>query len=132
MSKFIAGALLFLLITALLWTSVLWHWESTRHNMSVSDIVIYLGLLPLACFGLLLALRWAWHGAGERQAAAAARASGRAGGNASPQPPLRAHRPRRPAPSQSPTAPAKKRAAMPPRCCGAPGCAARPAMPPPT
>lgn len=72
MSKFIAGALLFLLITALLWTSVLWHWESTRHNMSVSDIVIYLGLLPLACFGLLLALRWAWRGAGERQAAAAA------------------------------------------------------------
>lgn len=72
MSKFIAGALLFLLMTAVLWTAVLWQWESTRHNMSVSDIVIYLGLLPLACFGLLLALRWAWRGAGERQAAAAA------------------------------------------------------------
>ncbi len=72
MSKFFAGALAFVLITALIWISVLWHWERTRHEFSVADIVIYLGLLPLACFGLLLGLRWAWRGAGERHAAAAA------------------------------------------------------------
>jgi len=72
MSKFLAGALAFVLITAVIWVSVLWHWESTRHDMSVSDIAIYLAVLPLTCFALALALRWAWRGAGKRHAAAAA------------------------------------------------------------
>ena len=70
MSKFLAGALAFVVITAVVWISVLWRWESTGHDMSVSDIVIYLAVLPLTCLALLLALRWAWRGAGKRHAAA--------------------------------------------------------------
>jgi len=75
MSKVLKALLLFAALSVVIWVAVLWHWESTRRNMTVSDIVIYLGLLPLAVFGLLLALRWAWLGAGERADAAAAKAA---------------------------------------------------------
>jgi hypothetical protein len=72
MSKVLKALLLFSLVTFVIWVAVLWHWEATHRNMTVADIVTYLGLLPLAVCGLLLALRWAWLGAAERADTAAA------------------------------------------------------------
>lgn len=72
MSKILKPLLLFALLTFVIWVAVLWHWESTHRDMTMTDIVIYLGVLPLAVFGLLLALRWAWRGAAQRALAAAA------------------------------------------------------------
>ncbi|WP_124541484.1 hypothetical protein [Piscinibacter terrae] len=80
MSRILKPLLLFVLVTFVIWVAVLWQWEKTHRDMTVTDIVLYLGVLPVLVFGLLVALRWAWRSAGERasaaaQAAAAAAAS---------------------------------------------------------
>ena len=72
MSNFFKGIALFVLISCGDWVAVLWHWESTARDMNTRDIVVYLGLLPLTVFGLALLLRWAWLGAAQRHAQAAA------------------------------------------------------------
>ena len=79
MTQLFKGAALFVVITCIVWVSVLWRWESTSRNMTVFDIVTYLGLLPLVLFGTAVGLRWAWRGAvPRREAAVAAAASARA------------------------------------------------------
>lgn len=60
------GLGLFVLIACLVWLGVLWRWQSTRHDMSTEDIVLYLGLLPLGLFGFVLLARWAWQSAAAR------------------------------------------------------------------
>jgi hypothetical protein len=72
MTQLIKGVALFVTVTCFVWVAVLWRWDTTSRAMSVDDIVVYLGLLPLVVFVLLLALRWAWRSAAARQAAAAA------------------------------------------------------------
>lgn len=74
-------AALLLGVTCLVWVGVLWQWQRTRRDMSMEDIALYLGALPVAVIALLLMARWAWHGvaakrAAQREAAAATRASG--------------------------------------------------------
>jgi hypothetical protein len=72
MSAFFKGVALLVAITCVVWIAVLWRWQATHRDMSVEDIVIYLGALPLVAFGFALALRWAWRGAADKQAARAA------------------------------------------------------------
>ncbi len=55
-------------ITCLVWVAVLWHWQATHRDMSTTDIVMFLGLLPTALFVLLIAGRWAFTGVDERAA----------------------------------------------------------------
>lgn len=78
-------ALAFLVaVCCLTWVGVLWWWQRTGHSAEISDLVLYLGLLPLAVAVLLLGLRWVWQRAAARQAAAAAASAGAAGGTAAP------------------------------------------------
>lgn len=74
MNQLIKGVALFVAVTCFVWVAVLWRWDATSRAMSIDDILIYLGLLPLAIFGFALALRWAWRSAAARQAAATAAA----------------------------------------------------------
>lgn len=66
MTRFWKGLALFVAIACAVWIVVLWRWQVTSRDMSVRDIVVYLGLLPLAVFGFAVAARWAWRGASER------------------------------------------------------------------
>jgi len=86
MSKILKPLLLFVLVTFVIWVAILWHWEATHRDMTVSDIVIYLGVLPLCVIALLLALRWAWRGAAKSAAAAVPAAAGSASGAPAPSP----------------------------------------------
>jgi len=76
MRQLFKGLALFVAIVCLVWLGVLWHWQSTRRDMSVDDIVIYLGVLPVVLFLLVLLGRWALRaaqaGAARREAARAA------------------------------------------------------------
>lgn len=79
MTQLFKGVALFVAITCVVWVSVLWRWESTSRNMTVFDIVMYLGVLPLVVFCVIVGLVWAWRGAAPRRGAAvAAAASARA------------------------------------------------------
>lgn len=79
------GLGLFVLIACLVWLGVLWHWQSSRHDMSTEDIVLYLGVLPLGLFGFVLLARWAWRSAAARADDRAAQARS-ATGAAAPAP----------------------------------------------
>lgn len=68
--RLLRGLSLLLGITCLVWVGVLWHWQTTRRDMSGTDIALYLGALPLTLFVLLLMGRWAWQGAAARAAQA--------------------------------------------------------------
>lgn len=72
MNKFFRPLAFLVAVYCLTWVGVLWWWQRTGHNIEVQDVVLYLGLLPLALLLLLLALRWAWTRAGARSAAALA------------------------------------------------------------
>ena len=84
MNQLIKGVALFVAVTCFVWVAVLWRWDSTSRAMSVDDILIYLGLLPLVVFALLLALRWAWRSAAARQAGAASAAAAAAPAGGAP------------------------------------------------
>lgn len=73
------GLGLFVLIACLVWLGVLWHWQSSRHEMSTEDIVLYLGMLPLGLFGFVLLARWAWQSAAARADHRAAQAQAATG-----------------------------------------------------
>ena len=79
MNRLVKGVALFVLIACVVWVLVLWRWQATSRDMSVEDIVLYLGLLPLTAFALSVAGAWAWRGASaramERSAASAAAAT---------------------------------------------------------
>lgn len=83
MSALVKGVALFVAVTCVVWIAVLWRWSATARDMNTQDIVVYLGLLPLAVFALAVLLRWAWQSAVQRQAAAAATAAAQATANAS-------------------------------------------------
>lgn len=83
MSKFFRALAFLVAVCCLTWVGVLWWWQRSGHSIGVQDVVVYLGLLPLALVLLVLALRWAWQRAGARSAAAAvAGASAGAGAGA--------------------------------------------------
>mgnify|MGYP003341791578 CR=1 FL=1 len=63
------GLGLFIAIACAVWVGVLWQWQATRRDMSVEDIVVWLGLLPLTLFVLVILARWAVAGALRRAAA---------------------------------------------------------------
>ncbi len=86
MKSVIKGAALFVALTCLVWIAVLWHWRATQRDMDVGDIVLYLGLLPVAAFGLVLAVRWAVGGALAKQDARAAAVSPKTPGAPAPAP----------------------------------------------
>lgn len=75
MNRIFKGAALLFVIVCGVWLAVLWRWEATARNMTVTDIVVYLGLLPCVMFAVLLGLNWAWRGAAPRRAAAIASAA---------------------------------------------------------
>jgi hypothetical protein len=71
MSSFFKGLALFVALCCLVWVAVLWHWQNTQRDMSVSDVVVYLGALPLTLFALVLLGGWAWRGASAKADASA-------------------------------------------------------------
>lgn len=80
MSTFFRALAFLVAVCCLTWVGVLWWWQRSGHNIELQDVVIYLGLLPLALVLLLLTLRWAWRRAGASSAAAAGVAAGAAVG----------------------------------------------------
>lgn len=77
LSTFFRALAFLVAVCCLTWVGVLWWWQRTGHSAEVSDLVLYLGLLPLAVVLALLGLRWAWRrGAAGRSAAAVAAAGG--------------------------------------------------------
>lgn len=70
MSTFFRALAFLVAVCCLTWVGVLWWWQSSGHSAEVADLVLYLGLLPLAIALALLGLRWVWQRAAARQAAA--------------------------------------------------------------
>jgi hypothetical protein len=60
MSTIFKGLALFVLIAAATWVAVLWHWESSLHDVDGADILLFLAVLPVAAFALVLLLRSGW------------------------------------------------------------------------
>ena len=60
-------------VFCLTWLGALWLWQAQGREVSQSDLVVYLGLLPLVIVLLIIGFRWAWAGA---LASALARAGG--------------------------------------------------------
>ena len=75
MNRFFKGFALLIALTCAVWVAVLWNWQNTQHEISVPDVVIYLGALPLTLFALVLMTRWAWQGASAKAAAGSAAGS---------------------------------------------------------
>ncbi len=71
MKSWIKGLALGVAVTCVVWIGVLWHWRSHPQDVGVRDLWLYLGLLPLVVWGLLLAGRWAFTRAWQKQAGAA-------------------------------------------------------------
>ncbi len=69
MTSFFKGVALLLALCCLVWVGMLWHWQNTQHDMSVRDVVVYLGALPLTLFALVLLGGWAWRGASAKAVA---------------------------------------------------------------
>jgi hypothetical protein len=68
MTSFFKGVALLVALCCLVWVGMLWHWQNTQHDMSVRDVVVYLGALPLTLFALVLLGGWAWRGASAKAA----------------------------------------------------------------
>lgn len=77
-NNFFRALALLVAVCCLTWLGVLWWWQRADHDIGVTDVLVYLGVLPLALLLLLLALRWAWRSAQARQAAATAGGAGAA------------------------------------------------------
>ena len=75
MKRVFNGLALMVAVTCLVWVAVLWHWQRTRRDMSMEDIVLYMGLLPLCALLLIVMARWAWQGQMARRATAGAAAA---------------------------------------------------------
>lgn len=58
MLKVLKALFLLLLITAMVWLSTLWRWQTTNTDPSAQDVVLHLVLLPLALTGVLLMALW--------------------------------------------------------------------------
>jgi hypothetical protein len=53
MSKWLKGGLWLLAVFAVVWLAVIIHWQSSTRLPSETDLVLYLGVLPLAIFGVV-------------------------------------------------------------------------------
>jgi len=58
MLKALKVLLLLLLITAMVWVSTLWRWQTTNTDPSGQDVAVQLVLLPLALTAALLLALW--------------------------------------------------------------------------
>lgn len=58
MANVLKGLLLLLLITAMVWLSTLWRWQTTNTDPSGQDVVLHLVLLPLVLTAALLVALW--------------------------------------------------------------------------
>lgn len=63
MQKFFKVAAMVAAVFCLTWLGALWLWQVQGREVSQSDLVIYLGLLPLVIVLLIVGFRWAWAGA---------------------------------------------------------------------
>jgi hypothetical protein len=85
LSTFFRALAFLVAVCCLTWVGVLWWWQRTGHSAEVSDLVLYLGLLPLVLALLLLGLRWMWlRVAAARAATPGAAAAGAAGTTGTP------------------------------------------------
>lgn len=57
MSKWLKGGLWLLGVCAVVWLAVIIYWQSTTRLPSETDLLLYLGVLPLALFGVLWGVR---------------------------------------------------------------------------
>jgi len=57
MSKWLKGGLWLLGVFAVVWLAVIIYWQSTTRLPSEIDLVLYLGVLPLALFGVVWGVR---------------------------------------------------------------------------
>lgn len=73
MQKFFKGAAMVVAVFCLTWLGALWLWQAQGREVSQSDLVVYLGLLPLVIVLLIIGFRWAWSSA---LASASAKPSG--------------------------------------------------------
>ena len=83
MKRVINGLALTVMVTCLVWVAVLWHWQNTRRDMSIEDIVLYMGLLPVFALVLIVMTRWAWRSQVARRAEQTAGAQTSASSNTS-------------------------------------------------
>lgn len=86
MSRLMKGLGLFVAVFALVAVAVLWRWEATARAITLTDVIVYLGLLPLVIFAMGFGLVWAWKGATPRHEAALAQAAERRSATAAPPP----------------------------------------------
>lgn len=82
LSTFFRALAFLVAVCCLTWVAVLWWWQRTGHSAQVQDLVLYLGVLPIAVALALLGLRWVWRRAAARQAAVAGAALASAPGPA--------------------------------------------------
>lgn len=74
MKAFFNGMALLIAVTCLVWVAVLWSWQSAEREVSIGDMLMYLGLLPLVMVLLIVMGRWAWAGVSAKRTAHAAAA----------------------------------------------------------
>jgi hypothetical protein len=74
LTQFVRVLLWSLAVCSLTWLGILWWWQRSRRTVAETDMVIYLGVLPLVTLLLILALRSAWTRAGARATVAPAAA----------------------------------------------------------
>ncbi len=68
MKSLLKSLSLLIAITCTVWVIVLWRWQATQHDLSVGDIALYLGALPLVLFATAMLARWALSGLADRAA----------------------------------------------------------------
>lgn len=59
-------------VCCLTWVGVLWWWQRTGHSPEATELLLYLGVLPLVLAASVLGLRWAWQRTGVAPVAAGA------------------------------------------------------------
>jgi hypothetical protein len=85
LSTFFRALAFVVAVCCLTWVGVLWWWQRTGHSPEATELLLYLGVLPLVLAAGVLGLRWAWQRAGAAPAAAGAGAGGApAGATAAP------------------------------------------------
>jgi hypothetical protein len=60
LSKFFRALAFLVAVCCLTWLGVLWWWQRTGYDAEAPDLVLFLGLLPLALTLAFIGTRWAW------------------------------------------------------------------------
>lgn len=68
LTKFLRVLLWSLAVCSLTWLGILWWWQRSGRTVAETDMVVYLGALPLVTMLLIVALRSAWTRAAVRTA----------------------------------------------------------------